>query len=526
MGLSLGAGCVCFALGAVWLLWPSADPTGVDDHVVRSDDRDSVGTSGESPPNRSAGHPRSTSAPATAVDPPDDGVSLWASPTNGSPCDLSYAPAGGQLFAIFRPAELLEQREGRKIVQALGASFQQAREEWEQITGLQLERVSQLIWIAIPADGHVDFAQVIRFAIRDGDNSLPAFPSRQGSWSFWSPAEPGVVVGSNSQLLLDEIQQNRGVAPPLRRDLENLLSVTDATRHVSLLFTPSFLKRQGRVLIPAQTAGLWDGLLTIIGDDVRAGLLSLHVVDDQEFFAEARLTGSFGPRERLRLRTADGLQRALRQAAAAVSGREVAEHWRRLAERFGTMVSFVESQLRFGGRNRDVIVNVSLPARAAHNLVLIAELASAERAVRQPAPAEDVPPVTLTDLLNAKVDFRFAQLSLEQALDQLSQQVLDRHPQFRDVVTFKVDGASLQIAGITRNQQINDFDARDARLSRILTQLMVLANPDKSATSAKSPTQTLIWTVTGQNGAWTILTTTREAATRKAYRIPRDFRNT
>src|SRR4029078_95804 len=51
---------------------------------------------------------------------PDDGKALWASPTTGKPVTFRCVPPEGQVFLILRPAEMLANDEGRRVIAALG----------------------------------------------------------------------------------------------------------------------------------------------------------------------------------------------------------------------------------------------------------------------------------------------------------------------------------------------------------------------------------------------------------------------
>ena len=47
----------------------------------------------------------------------DDGETLWASPTSGSPLKLDQLPAGAKAILVLRAAELAESVEGSKMIE-------------------------------------------------------------------------------------------------------------------------------------------------------------------------------------------------------------------------------------------------------------------------------------------------------------------------------------------------------------------------------------------------------------------------
>ena len=50
----------------------------------------------------------------------DDGLSLWASPTAGSPLSLDYVAAGAQVIFSVRPAQIVRRPDGDQILPSFG----------------------------------------------------------------------------------------------------------------------------------------------------------------------------------------------------------------------------------------------------------------------------------------------------------------------------------------------------------------------------------------------------------------------
>ena len=81
------------------------------------------------------------------------------------------------------------------------------------------------------------------------------------------------------------------------------------------------------------------------------------------------------------------------------------------------------------------------------------------------------------------------------------------------------------LCGFTQNQQVREFSKTDEALRDVLTALAVQANPDKSATGPDDPKQSLIWVVVdSEEGRKEFRITTRQAAERESYQIPKEFK--
>ena len=89
----------------------------------------------------------------------------------------------------------------------------------------------------------------------------------------------------------------------------------------------------------------------------------------------------------------------------------------------------------------------------------------------------------------------------------------------------KILGDDLKLDGITRNQQIRDFQQNDKTVAEILTALVMKENPITTVESPSEPDQKLLWVVGPDpaDGKEAILITTRQVATEK-YDIPQEFR--
>jgi hypothetical protein len=134
-------------------------------------------------------------------------------------------------------------------------------------------------------------------------------------------------------------------------------------------------------------------------------------------------------------------------------------------------------------------------------------------------------PASLAELLERKLTIRFAQDSLESALANIENEVRDAFPNLPFPWAIRILGADLEKNGITRNQQIRDFDQTDKTIAEILTAMVQRANP-KAVTGPRDVNQQLVWVIgpdPDQPGRTILLITTRDAAAEKQYPVPAVF---
>ena len=104
---------------------------------------------------------------------------------------------------------------------------------------------------------------------------------------------------------------------------------------------------------------------------------------------------------------------------------------------------------------------------------------------------------------------------------------VDPAPELPFPFEIKILGADLQLGGITQNQSIRDFEARDKTLAEILTAMVMKANPITTVKAPSEPDQKLIWVVgpdPSDASRNIILITTRDAAAKKNYTLPDVFK--
>ncbi len=194
------------------------------------------------------------------------------------------------------------------------------------------------------------------------------------------------------------------------------------------------------------------------------------------------------------------------------------------------MVRFLQRHIRFATEDDQAVVNAVLPFQAAHNLVFSAVMllqARTDTPSRSIAAAsQPTVPQTLEELINTTISLSFDQKSLELAIHDLAAEVQEKYPTLPFAFDIHIAGGDLQLSGITRNQQISNFRAAGKTLGEVLTALVLRANPVTSVTRASDPEQKLVWVIGPDPSTpdrQILLITTRDAAARHGYQLPRSF---
>ncbi len=473
----------------------------------------------------------------------DDGTLPWASPTSGPPIDLAYAPPGSQMFVAFRPADILASPHGPALMQSLGPRFDALVKAWEGAAGVQLNEVDQLVLSLHENSGAAPRPSLVVWLKTPLDE--PTLLSRWGNpspkeqsgvttysakgWSFFIPSDrPGVfLMGAATEV--EDVAKNPRAKPLLGREMERLLRASDSQRHVSVMFAPNFLFFDAQKLFSGDFEKLQKPVQDFLGDGLQASLASVHFGD--RFFIEMRLAGTL---DRDKRTLASDMQERLAQLPDQIEdyvARLVPHpYWRKLALRFPPMIRFMHRQTRIAAEDDHAVINAVLPGVAAPNLIAATELALVSQPgaayVAEVGPAKPVI-ANLNELLNHKINLSFPQQSLDFAMRDVANEVRDGAPNLSFPFDIKIIGKDLEMNGITQNQAIRDFEARDKPLNEVLTALVMKANPITTVKAPNETDQKLIWVVgpdPADAGKNIILITTRDAAAAKNYTLPDAFK--
>lgn len=485
----------------------------------------------------------------------DDPNLPWASPTSGLPPTLAYLPPGSQLILLTRLAEVAADDEGKLFLTSLGPVAESAVAELVKLCGGDIAALElvQAGWQAGGPD-EVLGAYAVRFA--EGRSAPADDEARDQAWgpteelkvggetvyqtatlSLWVPeAERGrvLVISPNVEVPQDVSVGAKGVAetgkepfiarivreslaaisddadrPGLKAalvgDLETLVGMLDADRHLTLLGSPYYLLNTGRPVLAGPLAKLAEPMDGLFGDSLQAAALSLHF--GENFYVEMDAIATLDvPAKVLAPEIAgrvDGLPTAVEQYCTALNPDP---YGRMLVLRLPAMLRALAAQLRSGAEGKGVVLNAYLPRHAAHNLALAAELALAQTpgaAAAGPAAAPQPEPKSALEKMKKKMTLSFTKDNLERSIQMVSDEA---------GVPMEILGGDLQLEGITKNQSFS-LDERDKTVDDVLRVILAKSNSDGK----------LVYIVQEKDGEEWVAITTRAAVAKRGDKLPPGF---
>lgn len=339
------------------------------------------------------------------------------------------------------------------------------------------------------------------------------------------------AIGSIARIT--QVAEVEGAAVLLPRQLEEIWQATRPSDAIAMMSVPNFLIADGRAWVERAAPPLLDWIRATFTPE--CGGLLVRVVATPSSRAEPA-TGLRGSYIELRLVTAPGSDPAVLKSKVVASldsasvaaedfllSGEVDPSWRLLAARLPSMWMFTGEQIRSATIRREVIFNAYLPPLALPQLALGTLLAANTTATPATiAAAETAKKLTIEEMLDRPMSVSFGQESLQFAVDTIINEFAAELPDGNQAPAIEIIGGDLQKMGITQNQQVRDFSKTDLALRTVLTDLMLGANPDRTAAGPSDPKQALVWVVVGQGDAAEIRITTREAA-KGTYELPKEF---
>jgi serine/threonine protein kinase len=456
----------------------------------------------------------------------DDGQSLWVSPTSGPPVTAQYVGLGAQAMIALRPAAMLADAEGTRVLTAFGPAGEAWRQEIETTTGVKLEQMENLV-VALYATSETMLPRasyVVRLSAPADEKELAKNWKDAGvgkykdekiyaseSTAYYLPAKDAgrtLVVGSPDAAR--EIIDHEGRPAQLGPQLDALLSASDAERHVTLLVAPQFAFGGSRQIFSGAAQALRDPLEAFIGDDVRATLVSCHV-DDAGFFLEARaLVNVERKPDELAKQYFDRLSSLADQVENAQLGRAFSRYAEKIVRRYPNMLREAIRFTRHGRENDQAVLRCWLPPAAAHNLVLATELALREYRGSPAAVAAKTPPQAPTatsaaEKLKKSISLSFPRDTLEKAVEYWANET---------GVKVAILGSDLQLDGVTKNQQF-ELAEREQSADAVLRAILLKASPQGK----------LVYVIKRDppDAEETVFITTRSAAEKRKDPIPPGF---
>lgn len=482
--------------------------------------------------------------PTVAVE--DDGTLLWEPPTHGKPIDLSMIPFESLAVVALRPKDLLSQGEGSRLLRALGPQFARWRRGWEDRVGFTFDQIDQLLISLHPrGDEMPEPAYVITLAEEiDRSELLAKFGDLEEQVSdgdsFFSGSEFAVylpegnmigrfAVGSASRM--KDVAELEGDAPPPRTGMEPLIRASDRDRHFTILFVPYFvstnLLRDGREFYFGDAQKAREPLDWLLGSSIKAALFSVHLSNNTYLELQINSDVTKNP-----YKVADDLRHRVNDLPLMIETYIAQKlnppvYWRQIAFRYPDMITFLHNQTRIQVDGKLAVVNAVLPNNAAHNLAAGGELLLASRPTEMMVIGDTnrTVPQTMEELLATETRIAFAQMSFENVIRTIENDLLEKFSDLPFYFDIKIIGPDLQGNGITRNKEVRNFDA-SGTVAEVLTQLCVKVNPVTTVKKASEKDQKLVWVVgpDPDNEAKTaLLITTRDASAAKNYTLPKAF---
>lgn len=348
---------------------------------------------------------------------------------------------------------------------------------------------------------------------------------------FWNADEETESIAAfaiGSIPLITEVANFEGAEIPLPRTSQSLWSTTSIESDLVVLFAPNFLFADGRELLATSAPELVKPLKDFLQPDVNTGLITVRFNSDQTVFFETRFAPSGGISEAALMKKISESANALPDWANQFILDSVQDSsWKLLAIRMPQMMQYLVNNMRFGLSENAVVANTYLPDAAFPQLVF-AGLLAMNTSTSQGSSTVSIPDELLSveQMLNREMTVSFDQESLEFALEAISTAFQDDLPAGNQMPKAVIIGGDLELMGITQNQQVRDFSKSQEPLRSVLTDLVLQANPDKTATGPQDLKQSLIWVVVDSDGKKEIRITTRQAADRDKYTIPKEFQPT
>lgn len=489
---------------------------------------------------------------------PDDGKSLWESPTAGAPVEFQWVPPGGQIFILLRPNDLTRSTEGARVLRALGPTLASQLADWEKAAGTPFASIESLImtlhdngeeyprpsFVVRMSDEVTGDSWAERWKAESAGESDKAQLFAGGSWLYCVPKAAGnrlFVMGAKDDV--EESAKVGGAPPALRREVDRLRRMTDDQRHLTILFAPNYLAstmfRDGRSFYFGEARRVREPLDWFLRDELQGALFSLHTAGDT--YLELRLTSNLNKdRFTLAKEFQDRLEQVPDLAFDYIATLGSNPYWERVRLQFPNMIRFLHGKTRIGVEEDTATINARLPGPAAHNLVFGSEMLLMSQPGASPVAVASKPmpmagnmggmspaSMTIEDVLSKyKTNVSFEAMSIEHALLDLAKGVNEDLKGLPFEFKIKVAGEDLRLDGITRNQTVRDFMQKDRTIGEILTAMVMKANPVTTVKEPSEKDQKLLWVVEKdpEDPSKTIvLVTTRAVSDQKGYKLPAVF---
>jgi hypothetical protein len=479
---------------------------------------------------------------------------LWVPPhaADSPPPPLSLLPPGPAAILSVPLARVLDNLDAKPLLETFAAEIESLTTGAVKRAGVPSDKIARCTAALFPGkNGWPDVALAIELTdpvdlktmttqwgvveSRAGDAVIFLTEDGDGDAYFIGGGNRGKLpedarvqrfaVGSLARMR--EVAETEGASIPLVRSMQTLWDQTSIESDFVALATPNFLFADGRQMLTTSMPQFRPPLKSWLIPDVAAVSLSASAIDAL-LYVELRELPSGGA-------TPATLLKSFRRAVASWPGwiegffvQSVPDQsWRRLAFRLPSMLRFVGQQTRSTILDETVVASTYLPIDAGSQVALATLFAmNTEPGGEEIANMPKAKPLTVEEILARPMSISFVQLSLQFAVDAVVEEFKQSLPEESSIPKVRIVGSDLEKNGITQNQQIRGFERNDRPLRQVLTDLVLGANPDKTATGPRDEKQSLVWVVhpAGKPARETeILITTRDAA-KDRYELPVEFR--
>lgn len=488
---------------------------------------------------------------------------MYDSPTSGKILNLSHMAPGVQMVVALRPGEIIKSPESAALFdeKVSGRIGPWLTTSLPAITGQPNENIEQvLVGILDGATAEeVRYAYVVRYLKPVPEADLLAAwggPTEEmvgmvktyakEATSYYLPSSEGgkvaVIVPKDE---IANVLKYEGSPPQLRLELEYLLqSGTDTDRHLTILYTPYFLESGGKSLVAgglqlAMPAANWlltgQGLPALDAAPAEGAEAGGGLADGAAMTAEdaappkaIALSAHFGESLFYEVRTYNAEANPAQEVLAQPLANRVKEIPKRIENfvlnlpqlsiysrpvllKYGAMIRFVDKFVRAGTAEKQIVLRGYMPAVAAHNIVVGANLclleigggaAAGPLVAASPKAAVPAGPQTAEQKIKKPMSLTFDRNNLEVTMQLIAEEI---------GVPIEILGTDLQLEGITKNQSFG-LDEKTQPADQILRTIMKKANPDGKLVYVIKPKT--------PGGEDMIFITTRAAVEKRKDKLP------
>ncbi|MFN5393862.1 MAG: protein kinase domain-containing protein [Planctomycetota bacterium] len=305
-----------------------------------------------------------------------------------------------------------------------------------------------------------------------------------------------IAIGSFE--LLKPLLDSQGKSGPLRRQLDAILQNTDSRADATFLAAPSFVFVDGKQMFGQHSEKVIGLMREVIDDRVQAVMVRTHF--EPQLYVEYRMFGNdiqSAPRDAIELKRK--LDSLAENVESQLTAQPAAVYWRAIANRFPQMLRSINKYARSGAEDGQVVFNVYLPKEAATNLAIGSWMALQGGTAAGPVKVATAPkptnnaPKSIDEMLDSKISLRIEQESLEVVLQAIANELKESHTGGVEALPMAINGTAFQKDGITRNQQVRNFEYKDTPVREILTALCRRANPVTTVQKATEKDQKVVW---------------------------------